>query len=159
MTAIAAAPAAKSEPRPRYGVAITAPAVETASGALVDGEGLVTTAVEEGAVVVPGADAVEVSMPDEGAGLEGGTAPPEDGTTWGTPTGGTPVCAGGAGGTTVVASDGGPPGGTDAVDSTGMTGGAGGTTAVVSEGGPPGGTDAVDSTEMTGGAEEGGGAS
>ena len=131
MTAIATAPAAKSEPRPRYGVAVTAPAVETVSGALLDEEGRVTGAVEGGAVVVPEVDTMEVLTTDEGAGPEGagpegGMAPPEDGRTGGTPAGGTLVCAGGAGGTTVVASDGGPLREAVAVDSTKVTGGAGG---------------------------------
>ena len=105
---------------------MTAPAVETVSGALIDDEGRAPAPVEEGAGVVPGAEAVGVLMPDEEAGPEGGTVSPEDGTTGGTPTGGTPVCAGGAGGMTVVASAGGPLRGAVAVDSTGVTGGAGG---------------------------------
>lgn len=109
MAALKAAPTAISEPRPRYGMARTAPAVETVSGALDDGGGPVTPAVEEGTAVVPGTDAAEDLTPEEG-------------TTGGIPTDGTPVSAGGAGGTTVAVSDGGPCRGAVAVDSTEVIG-------------------------------------
>lgn len=98
----------------------TAPAVETVSGKLVDGEGRVTAAVEESAVVVPGTDAVDGLMLDDGATPDGGTTSEEG------PTGGTTVSAGGAGGMTVVASGGGPFRGAVTVDWTEVTGGAGG---------------------------------
>jgi hypothetical protein len=120
IAALTTAPAAISEPSPRYGVGRTAPAVETVSGALVDAEGLVTTAVEEVAVVIPGADAVEDWVPEDEV-MGGDGAAPEEGTA-----GGTSVSAGGAGGMTVAVSDGGPLRGAVAVDSTEVTGGAGG---------------------------------
>jgi hypothetical protein len=86
---------------------------------LVDGEGRVTAAVEDGAVVVPGADAVEDLVPGEGATLE-------EGATGGTATDGALLSTGGAGGMTVAGSDGEPFRGAVAVDSTEVTGGAGG---------------------------------
>lgn len=104
----------------------TAPAVETVSGVVVDEEGRVAAAVEEGAVVVPGADAVEDLTLDEGGATPDEGATPEEGTTGGTPTDVMPVSAGGAGGMTVAGSDGGPLRGAVPVDSTEVTGGAGG---------------------------------
>lgn len=83
-----------------------APAVETVSGAPVVDEGPVTSAVEEGARVVPGADAAE----------DGAVGFPDDGT---------PDSTGGA--TVVGTSDGGPLRGAVAVDSTVVTGAGGGT--------------------------------
>lgn len=75
MAAFKTAPAAIKEPRPKQGVGRTAPAVETVSGVLVDTEGRVTAAVDEGAVVISGTDAVEGMTPDEGAISDGGTIP------------------------------------------------------------------------------------
>ena len=81
-----------------------APPAETVSGTPVVGEGPVTSAVEEGGGVVPGADAAE-----EGTPLEGTTGLPDDGTP------------------TVGTSDGGPLRGAVAVDSAEVTGAGGGT--------------------------------
>lgn len=108
-----------------YGVARTAPAVDTVAGALVDEAGRVTAVVEEGRVVVPGADSLDegpgsTGIPEEDAG--GATGCPEDGTGI---TGGTPVSAGGTGGALVVGvgASGGGLKGAVTVDSTEVAGG------------------------------------
>lgn len=108
---------------------ITAPAVETSEGT-VEVEAVTMWLPVEGwaedlADDVTGADVAEVMMPEDGATpVEGTTA--VVGTTGGGPTGGTPVSAGGVGGTTVPVLTGGPLTRAVAVDSTEVTGGAGG---------------------------------
>lgn len=106
-----------------------APAVETSEGRVEVDAVAVLAPVEEWAEDlaedVTGADVKEVLTPVEGATPVEGTITVV-GTAGGGPTGGTPVSAGGAGGTTVPVLTGGPLRGAVAVDSTDVTGGAGG---------------------------------
>ena len=104
-------------------MARTAPAVETSEGPVEVEAVAVLAPVEEWAEVT-GADVTEVLTPEDGATpVEGITMVVGTG---GGPTEGTPVSAGGAGGTTVAVLTGGPLTGAVAVDSTDVTGGAGG---------------------------------
>ena len=108
-------------------MAMTAPAVETSEGRVEVEAVAVLAPVEEGAedlADVTGADVTEVLTPEGTTPVEGTTT--VVGTTGGGPTGGTPVSAGGAGGTTVPVLTGGPLTGAVAVDSTDVTGGADG---------------------------------
>lgn len=108
---------------------MTAPAVETSEGRVEVEAVAVSASVEDGAEDLigdeTGADVKEVLTPEEGGTpVEGTTTVVE--TTGGGPTGGTPVSAGGAGGTRVPVLTGGPFTGAVAVDSTDVTRRAGG---------------------------------
>lgn len=110
-------------------MARTAPAVESSEGPVEVEAVAVLAPVEECADVlaedVTGPDVTEVLTPEDGATpVEGITT--VVGTRGEGPTGGTPVSAGGAGGTAVPVLTGGPLAGAVAVDSTDVTGGAGG---------------------------------